>query len=110
MRTYSRTQKEEKMYTKEQQERALKEFKLLGSVQAIINFLGYPTRNTLYKWNKAVRANKQNHHGSLDKPYEIKNRNINSPSHPRNHDINAKFRCNLPLFFSWRRCRIYQRK
>ena len=85
------------MYTKEQQERALKEFERLGSVQAVINLLGYPTRNTLYEWNKAVRANKQNHHGSLDKPYVIKNRNINSPSHPRNPDINVKldaiYRC-----------------
>lgn len=82
------------MYTKEQQERALKEFACLGSVQAVINL---STRNTLYEWNKAVRANKQNHHGSLDKPHVIKNRNINSPSHPRNPDINVKldaiYRC-----------------
>ncbi len=82
------------MYTKEQQERALKEFARLGSVQAVINL---STRNTLYEWNKAVRANKQNHHGSLDKPHVIKNRNINSPSHPRNPDINVKldaiYRC-----------------
>lgn len=85
------------MYTKEQQERALKEFERLGSIQAVINLLGYPTRNTLYEWNKAARINKQNQHGSLDKPYEIKNRNINSPSHPRNPDVNVKldaiYRC-----------------
>lgn len=85
------------MYTKEQQDRALKEFERLGSVQAVINLLGYPTRNTLYEWNKAARINKQNQHGSLDKPYEIKNRNINSPSHPRNPDVNVKlnaiYRC-----------------
>ncbi len=85
------------MYTKEQQKRALKEFERLGSVQAVINLLGYPSRNTLYEWNKAVRANKKNQHGSLDKPYEIKNKNINSLSHPRNPDINLKldaiYRC-----------------
>ena len=38
------------MYTKEQIERALAEFKRLGSVQAVITLLGYPSRNTLYRW------------------------------------------------------------
>lgn len=36
------------MYTKEQIETALNEFEHLGSVQAVINLLGYPSINTLY--------------------------------------------------------------
>ncbi len=36
------------MYTKEQKERALKEFERLGSVQAVVTLLGYPSRHTLY--------------------------------------------------------------
>lgn len=78
------------MYTKEQQGRALKEFERLGSVQAAINLLGYPSKNTLYEWNKAMRANKQNNHGSPDKPYIIKEKYINSPSPPRYPDVNLK--------------------
>lgn len=38
------------MYTKEQKEIALKEFERLGSVQAVVTLLGYPSCNTLYTW------------------------------------------------------------
>lgn len=38
------------MYTKEQIETALKEFERLGSVQATITLLGYPSSSSLYKW------------------------------------------------------------
>ena len=59
------------MYTKEQQERALAEFERLGSVQAVINLLGYPSRNTLYRWYEEKLAGKPNYHGSPDKPYKL---------------------------------------
>lgn len=38
------------MYTKEQIEIALKEYERLGSVQAVINLLEYPSSSTLYRW------------------------------------------------------------
>ena len=36
------------MYTKEQKERALKEYVRLGSVKATITYLGYPSRRCTY--------------------------------------------------------------
>ena len=38
------------MYTKEHIETALKEFERIGSVQATITLLGYPSSSSLYKW------------------------------------------------------------
>ena len=85
------------MYTKEQIERALAEFKRLGSVQAVITLLGYPSKNTLYRWYADKLAGKPNYHGSPDKPYNIKQKYINSSEHPRHPDTNLKlnaiYRC-----------------
>mgnify|MGYP004572587327 FL=1 len=47
------------MYTKEQIETALKEFERLGSVQATITLLGYPSSGSLYKWYERKLANKK---------------------------------------------------
>jgi len=47
------------MYTKEQIETALKEFERLGSVQATITLLGYPSNSSLYKWYERKLANKK---------------------------------------------------
>ena len=47
------------MYTKEQIETALKEFERLGSVQATITLLGYPSSSSLYKWCERKLANKK---------------------------------------------------
>ena len=76
------------MYTKEQIETALKEYERLGSVQATINLLGYPSRNTLYRWYEEKLAGKPNYHGSPDKPYKIKEKFINAAEHPRHPDTN----------------------
>ena len=54
------------MYTKEQIEIALKEYERLGSVQAVINLLEYPSSSTLYRWYERKLAEKTNYHGSLD--------------------------------------------
>lgn len=35
-------------------------------------------------------ANKQNYHGSPNKPYQIQQKYINAPEHPRYSDINLK--------------------
>lgn len=78
------------MYTKEQKERALKEFERLGSVQAVVTLLGYPSRHTLYNWYRNKIADIADYHGSLDKEYQIKQKYINAPNHPRNPDTNLK--------------------
>lgn len=78
------------MYTKEQKERALKEFERLGSVQAVVTLLGYPSRNTLYTWYRNKIAGVPDYHGSLDKKYQIKQKYINAPEHPRYPDTNLK--------------------
>ena len=78
------------MYTKEQKERALKEFERLGSVQAVVTLLGYPSRHTLYDWYRNKIADIADYHGSLDKGYQIKQKYINAPNHPRNPDANLK--------------------
>ena len=52
---------------KEQIEIALKEYERLGSVQAVINLLEYPSSNTLYRWYERKLAEKTNYHGSLDR-------------------------------------------
>ena len=78
------------MYTKGQKERALKEFERLGSVQAVVTLLGYPSRHTLYDWYRNKIADIADYHGSLDKEYQIKQKYINAPNHPRNPDANLK--------------------
>lgn len=78
------------MYTKEQIEIALKEFERLGSAQATITLLGYPSHSTLYRWYEHRLANKQNYHGSPEKPYSVENKYINSARHPRHPDTNLK--------------------
>jgi len=54
-----------KMYTKEQQEQALKEFELLGSVTAVIHKLGYPSRAALYQWYEHKKVDCLNNHGTM---------------------------------------------
>ena len=80
----------DKCIPKEQKERALKEFERLGSVQAVVTLLGYPSRHTLYDWYRNKIADIADYHGSLDKEYQIKQKYINAPNHPRNPDANLK--------------------
>ena len=78
------------MYTREEKERALKEFERLGSVQAVVTLLGYQSRNTLYTWYRNKIAGVPDYHGSLNKKYQIKQKYINAPNHPRYPDTNLK--------------------
>lgn len=78
------------MYTKEQKERALKEFERLGSVQATITYLGYPSRHTLYVWYRNMIAKRPDYHGSHSKPYQVREKYLNAPNHPRYPDTNLK--------------------
>lgn len=68
------------MYTREQNERTLKEFERLGSVQAVVTLLGYPSKHTLYNWYRNKIADITDYHSSLDKKYQIKQNYINSPN------------------------------
>lgn len=78
------------MYTKAQKERALKEFERLGSVQAVVTLLGYPSKHTLYTWYRNKIAGVRDYHGCLSKPYNIKEQYLNAPNHPRFPDTNLK--------------------
>lgn len=78
------------MYTKEQIEIALKEYERLGSVQAVIDLLEYPSSSALYRWYESRLVGKANLHGSPDKQYSIKQKYINTPHHPRNPNTNLK--------------------
>ena len=48
------------MYTKEQEEMALREYERLGSVAAVIQKLGYPSESTLYRWYERKNAGLEN--------------------------------------------------
>ena len=78
------------MYTKAQKERVLKEFERLGSVQAVVTLLGYPSKHTLYAWYRDKIAGIRDNHGCLSKPYNIKEKYLNAPNHPRFPDTNLK--------------------
>ena len=45
-----------RMYTKEQEEIALREYERLGSITAVIRRLGYPSESTLYRWYERKKA------------------------------------------------------
>ena len=53
------------MYTKEQEEMALREYERLGSVTAVIQRLGYPSESTLYRWYERKKAELENRHGQM---------------------------------------------
>ena len=54
------------MYTKEQEEMALREYERLGSVAAVIQKLGYPSESTLYRWYERKKAGLENRHGQIE--------------------------------------------
>ena len=78
------------MYTKGQIETALKEFERLGSAQATITLLGYPSISTLYRWYERELAYNQNDSGSVKKTDNVEHRYINPAGHPRHPDTNLK--------------------
>ncbi|MBQ3817212.1 MAG: hypothetical protein II802_02935, partial [Clostridia bacterium] len=78
------------MYTKEQIETALKEFERLGSAQATITLLGYPSISTLYRWYERKVAYNQNDCDSVKETSNVEHRYINPAGHPRHPDSNLK--------------------
>ena len=81
------------MYTKEQEEQALKEYGRLGSVYEVIRRLGYPSKSTLYRWYERKKAGLGNKHGSIEDdsvPVEAEHYS-NAPEHPRYPSAELKF-------------------
>lgn len=87
------------MYTKEQEETALKEFERTGSISATIQKLGYPSRPTLYRWHANQKAGIKNWHG-VSGQWETDSKKThccNTANHPRHPSpkvkIEALHRC-----------------
>ena len=58
------------MYTEKQISNALEAFDRVGSITAVINQLGYPSRTMLYNWLKAQGTGRRKpHSGSY--PYRL---------------------------------------
>lgn len=79
------------MYTKEQEEIALKEYERLGSVHAVIRRLGYPSKSTLYCWYERRNAGLENRHGHTAEAREKDDHKCNMPDHPRNPSAEFKY-------------------
>lgn len=69
------------MYTQEEIQAALKEYKLCGSVTETIRRLGYPKRKTLYMWL---------HDEGKEKRPRKKRVYTNTVDHPRNPPVSVK--------------------
>ena len=79
------------MYTKEQEESALREYEQLGSVTAVIRRLGYPSESTLYRWYERRKAGLENRHGHTAEISENTDHQCNKPDHPRHPSAEFKY-------------------
>ena len=79
------------MYTKEQEEIALKEYERLGSVTAVIQRLGYPSESTLYRWYERKKAGLENRHGQIAETTVATGHHCNTPGHPRHPSAEFKY-------------------
>lgn len=79
------------MYTKEQEEIALKEYERLGSVNAVIRRLGYPSKSTRYRWYERRNAGLENRHGHTAEAREKTDHKCNTPDHPRHPPAEFKY-------------------
>ena len=79
------------MYTKEQEEIALKAYEQLGSVHAVIRRLGYPSESTLYSWYERRNAGVENRHGHAAEIPEKSDHKCNTPDHPRHPSAEFKY-------------------
>ena len=79
------------MYTKEQEEIALKEYERLGSVAAVIQKLGYPSESTLYRWYERKKAGLENRHGQIAETPATTGHHCNTPGHPRHPSAEFKY-------------------
>ena len=79
------------MYTKEQEEMALREYERLGSVAAVIQKLGYPSESTLYRWYERKKAGLENRHGQIAEATATMDHHCNTPGHPRHPSAEFKY-------------------
>ena len=79
------------MYTKEQEEIALKAYEQLGSVHAVIRRLEYPSESTLYCWYERRNAGLENKHGHAAVIPEKSDHQCNTPDHPRHPPAEFKY-------------------
>ena len=79
------------MYTKEQEEMALREYERLGSVAAVIQKLGYPSEPTLYRWHERKKAGLENRHGQIAEATATMDHHCNTPGHPRHPSAEFKY-------------------
>ena len=79
------------MYTKEQEEIALKEYERLGSIAAVIHWLGYPSESTLYRWYERKKAGLENRHGQIAETTATTGHHCNTPGHPRHPSAEFKY-------------------
>ena len=79
------------MYTKEQEEIALKAYERLGSVHTVIRRLGYPSKSTLYHWYERRNAGLENRHGHAAEIPEKSDHQYNTPDHPRHPSAEFKY-------------------
>lgn len=70
------------MYTKEQEECALKEYERLGLIAAVIRQLGYPSKSTLYRWYEHRKAGMENRHSHASEISENTEHQCNTSEHP----------------------------
>lgn len=79
------------MYTKEQEEIALKEYEWLGSIAAVIHWLGYPSESTLYRWYECKKAGLENRHGQIAETTTTTGHHCNIPGYPRHPSAEFKY-------------------
>ena len=79
------------MYTKEQEELALKAYEQLGSVHAVIRRLGYPSESTLYRWYERRNAGLENRYGRAAEIPDKSDHKCNTPDHPRHPSAEFKY-------------------
>lgn len=79
------------MYTKEQEEIALREYERLGSIAAVIRRLGYPSESTLYRWYERKKAGLENRHGHTEESPTEMDHHCSTPGHPRHPSAEFKY-------------------
>ena len=79
------------MYTKEQEKRALREYERLGSIAAVIHWLGYPSESTLYRWYERKKAGLENRHGQIAETTTTTGHHCNTPGYPRHPSAEFKY-------------------
>lgn len=79
------------MYTKEQEEIALKAYERLGSVHAVIRRLGYLSKSTLYRWYERWNAILENRYGRAAEIPDKSDHKCNTPDHPRHPSAEFKY-------------------